>query len=81
LGFTIRIKSSDVFFLSYSKSAHNNAITKVELTSVLYRGKPTSIIISIGKDGFLKLWDAENNLCLSVVSTQTTEALSFSYNA
>jgi WD40 repeat protein len=52
----------------------------VELVSLVHRGKPTNVVISTGKDGFLKLWDADTRLCLSVISTQTTEALSFAYS-
>jgi hypothetical protein len=41
-----------------SKHAHGNAITQVEYLSILYRGKPTNVILSVGKDGFFKVWQA-----------------------
>jgi WD40 repeat protein len=52
----------------------------VDYLSVIYKGKPTNVIVSIAKDGFLKVWDAETRLCISVISTQTTEAVSMTYN-
>lgn len=64
----------------FSKSAHSNAITQVEYLNIIYKGKPTNVIVSIAKDGFLKVWDAETRLCISVISTQTTEAVSMAYN-
>ena len=55
-------------------------MTQVELTSIIYQGKPTNIILSTGKDGFFKVWHAENRLCLSVISTSATEATSFAFS-
>jgi hypothetical protein len=52
----------------------------VDNLSVIYRGKPTNVILSTAKDGFLKAWDAETRLCIAVISTQTTEAVSMAYN-
>ena len=40
--------------------------------SILHQGKPLSLILSTAKDGFLKIWNATNRLCLGVISTQTT---------
>ena len=45
----------------------------------MYQGKPTTVILSTGKDGFFKLWHADTRLCLSVVSTSATEATAFAY--
>ena len=38
--------------------------------------KPVNVILSLGKDGFFKIWNAESLLCMHAVSTQTTEAFS-----
>lgn len=38
------------------------------------------MILSVGKDGFFKVWQAETKLCISVISTQATEALCMAYN-
>ena len=36
-------------------------------------------MLSTGKDGFFKVWDAETRLCLSVIATGATEATAFAY--
>lgn len=43
---------------------------------IMYNGKPITAILSIGKDGFLRVWNLENQLCLAVVCLQVTEAYS-----
>lgn len=48
-------------------------ITQIAATSILHRGKPTPVIISVGKDGFLRVWDMKNCLCLASLSCQVTE--------
>ena len=72
MGFAVRRKYYNVRIAGFRKSAHNNAITQVELASIIYQGKPTTVILSTGKDGFFKLWHAETRLCLGVISTAAT---------
>lgn len=36
--------------------------------------------MSLGKDGFFKLWNADSLLCMNAISTQTTEAFSMVYH-
>ena len=40
----------------------------------MYKGKPITAILSIGKDGFLRVWNMNNLICLSAISCQVTEA-------
>lgn len=79
MGSALRIKLDNVVIKLFRKSAHNNAITQVELTTLIFRGKPTNVVLSTGKDGFFKIWDAETRLCLSVIATGATEATAFAY--
>ena len=72
VGSALRIELIDVFFRLFRKSAHNNAITQVELATLIFQGKPTNVVLSTGKDGFFKIWDAETRLCLSVIATGAT---------
>jgi len=72
MGSALRIKLFNVLYKIFRKSAHNNAITQVELATVIFQGKPTNVVLSTGKDGFFKIWDAETRLCLSVIATGAT---------
>jgi hypothetical protein len=72
MGSALRRKLLDVIFNLFRKSAHNNAVTQVELAILIFQGKPTNVVLSTGKDGFLKIWDAETRLCLSVIATGAT---------
>lgn len=81
MGFAFGREHNNVLLYLSRKSAHNNAITQVELTSIMYQGKPTTVIFSTGKDGFFKLWHAETRLCLGVISTAATEATAFAYSS
>lgn len=58
----------------FRKSAHPSAITQVATIQILYKGKPITAILSVGKDGFLRVWNLNNLLCLSALSCQVTEA-------
>lgn len=49
-------------------------ITQILTTSLLIKGKPTSVILSVGKDGFFRVWDLRTCLCLAALSCQVTEA-------
>ncbi len=60
----------------YSKSAHNNGITQIIYRNLIIGNKPVNVIMSLGKDGFFKIWNADSLLCMHAVSTQTTEAFS-----
>jgi hypothetical protein len=45
----------------------------------MLKGKPTSVVLSTGKDGFFKIWDTESLLCLGVLTVGATEATSLVY--
>ena len=47
----------------------------------MYQGKPATVIFSTGKDGFFKIWNVDNRLCLGVIATSGTEATSFAYSS
>lgn len=68
------------FYLSASKSAHANGITQIIYRNIIINNKPVNVIMSLGKDGFFKLWNADSLLCMNAVSTQTTEAFSMVYH-
>jgi len=65
--------------LKYRKSAHMNGITQIIFTTVIINNKPTSVIFSLGKDGFFKIWNSETLLCICAITTKTTEAYSMYY--
>jgi len=54
------------------KSAHANGITQIIYRNIIINNKPVNVIMSLGKDGFFKLWNADSLLCMNAVSTQTT---------
>lgn len=60
------------FLLIFSKSAHSNGITQILYRCIIINNKPVNVIFSLGKDGFLKVWNADTLLCLNAISTQTT---------
>lgn len=60
------------FFISKRKSAHANGITQIIYRNIIINNKPVNVIMSLGKDGFFKLWNADSLLCMNAVSTQTT---------
>lgn len=51
-------------------------ITQIACTSILVKGKPTPVVVSVGKDGFLRVWDMNSQLCLCSLSCQVTEIYS-----
>jgi hypothetical protein len=79
VGLTLIIEFNHVDIWLFSKSAHNNAITQVELTTLIFKGKLINIVLSTAKDGFFKIWNADTRLCLSVIATGATEATAFAY--
>lgn len=48
-------------------------ITQILATNILIGGKPTPVILSVGKDGFFRVWDMRNSLCYASISCQVTE--------
>lgn len=60
------------FFIKKRKSAHANGITQIIYRNIIINNKPVNVIMSLGKDGFFKLWNADSLLCMNAVSTQTT---------
>lgn len=60
------------FFIIKRKSAHANGITQIIYRNIIINNKPVNVIMSLGKDGFFKLWNADSLLCMNAVSTQTT---------
>lgn len=41
---------------------------------IMHKGNPTTVVLSVGKDGFLRVWNLNNRLCLCALSCQVTEA-------
>jgi len=79
VGPALRGAQHDVSHSPLSKSAHSNSITQVELTTLIFKGKPVNVVFSTAKDGFFKVWDADTRLCLAVIATGATEATAFAY--
>jgi WD40 repeat protein len=68
------------FNFKFSKSAHGNGITQIIYKNLIIGNKPVDCIMSLGKDGFFKIWNADSLICMHAVSTQTTEAFSMVFN-
>jgi putative ubiquitin-RnfH superfamily antitoxin RatB of RatAB toxin-antitoxin module len=49
-------------------------ITQVLAVTLDIGGKPTAVVMSVGKDGFFRLWDMNSCSCLAALSCQVTEA-------
>jgi hypothetical protein len=73
-------KKCNNLFTYFSKSAHLNGITQIIYKTIIINNKPQNIILSLGKDGFFKIWNADSLLCMTAISTNTTEAFSMVYN-
>ena len=39
----------------------------------MYKGALMTVILSVGKDGFIRVWNLSNLLCLAALSCQVTE--------
>jgi WD40 repeat protein len=63
---------NNVIDMLFSKSAHPSMITQVLVTNILVKGNPTNVILSIGKDGFFRVWDLNTCLCLTAISCNVT---------
>lgn len=59
MGSTFVIVLKNVFIFKYhSKSAHSNGITQIIYKNLIIGNKPVNVIMSLGKDGFFKIWNA-----------------------
>lgn len=56
-------------------------ITQIVSTTIMVRGKPTPVVLSVGKDGFFRVWDLNTCLCLTALSCQVTEVYSMYYDS
>lgn len=79
MGFAFLIVTKNVFLILLSKSAHANGITQIIYKNLFIGNKPVNIIMSLGKDGFFKIWNSDSLLCMHALSTQTTEAFSMAF--
>jgi len=66
------VMPNNVIDMLFSKSAHPSMITQVLITNILVKGHPTNVILSIGKDGFFRVWDLNTCLCLTAISCNVT---------
>jgi hypothetical protein len=59
MGFTFLIVTKNVLYLiNHRKSAHQNGITQIMYKNLIIGNKPVNVILSLGKDGFFKIWNA-----------------------
>lgn len=72
MGFVVVIMPNYVHEYLFSKSAHPSMITQVIATSIILKGRPVPVILSIGKDGFFRVWDMKNIICIASISCQVT---------
>lgn len=56
-------------------------ITQILPANIIIRGKPTPVILSVGKDGFFRVWDLTTCLCLTALSCQVTEVYCMHYDS
>lgn len=54
------------------KSAHPSMITQILTLNIIIKGKPTPVILSVGKDGFFRVWNMQNCICICSLSCQVT---------
>ncbi len=47
-----------IFSNYHRKSAHSNGITQIIYKNLIIGNKPVNVIMSLGKDGFFKIWNA-----------------------